>query len=140
ILFCCVSSEVARELRTRSIFRSEYHSGGRRGIQSAGAAPARKSFERLGRSTGGALSALIIVNGPPYPSRRNMSAAASPAAPPPMMTIEEGCTAVVALLFAGGVALSFTKIFFPICSTRQHWIESSAGARRASPVRRLKHA
>src|SRR6185437_6687353 len=100
ILFCCVSSEVARELRTRSIFRSEYHSGGRRGIHSAGAVPARKSLERLGRSTGGALSALSMVNAPPYPSRRSMSAAASPAPPPPMIRTEEGCTAEEALLDA----------------------------------------
>src|SRR5258708_14830604 len=94
IFFCLVSSDVAREFRTRSIFRSEYHSGGRSGIHSSSAVPARKSFERLGRSQGGALSALIIVNGPLYPSRRSMSAAASPAAPPPMMMIEEGCTVV----------------------------------------------
>src|ERR1700735_5559337 len=88
------SSEVTRELRTKSIFRSEYHSGGRSGIHSSGAVPARRSFERLGRSHGGALSALITVTGPLYPSRRSMSAAASPAAPPPLMMIEEGCAVV----------------------------------------------
>jgi hypothetical protein len=35
---------------------------------------------------------------------------------------------------------SRTKILSPSCSTRQQAIESSAGARSASPVRRLKHA
>jgi hypothetical protein len=35
---------------------------------------------------------------------------------------------------------SFTKTFSPACSMRQHWIMSSAGARKASPVFRLKYA
>ena len=100
----------------------------------------RGPLERLGRSHGGALSALIIVTGPLYPSRRSMSAAASPAAPPPIMMIEEGCAVVDTRLRPAGTTFSFTKTFSPTCSMCQHGIGSSAGARKASPVRRLKHA
>src|SRR5258708_9211766 len=52
---------------TNSMLRSLYHSGGRSGIHSSGAVPARKSFERLGRPQGGALPALTFVSRPPIP-------------------------------------------------------------------------
>src|SRR5215471_16794501 len=122
------------------MFRSEYHPGGRSGIQSSAAEPARKSLERLGRSQGGSPSALSMVTGPPYPLRRSISAAASPAAPPPMIRTEEGGAAFEIAAGPAGGSFPRTNRFSPACSTRQHGIGSSAGALRASPVRKLKQA
>ena len=72
-----------------------------------------------------------------------MSAAASPAAPPPTMTIDSGIGRAPdgdARVAAGLASFSLTKTLSPTRSTRQHAIGSSAGARSASPVRRLKQA
>ena len=87
----------------------------REALQLSGRGSGQKIFRKIGRSQGGALSALIIVNGPLYPSRRSMSAAAGPAAPPPMMMIEEGCIVVDTQLGAAGTTFSFTKTFSPTC-------------------------
>jgi len=95
----------------------------------------------LGRSTGGASSSLSITMLPSKRWRRSISAAANPAAPPPTMTIRCGP------VFARAVPLVSVALFFSRTnslssrnSTRQHATGLKAGARSASPVRRLKQA
>src|ERR1051326_8631983 len=68
-----------------------------------------------------------------------MSAAASPAAPPPTITTEFGAE-LGAGLAEGSPSFSRIKTLSPTFSTFQRAIGSSAGARNASPVRRLKQA
>jgi hypothetical protein len=73
-----------------------------------------------------------------------MSAAANPAAPPPTIATEAGVFGDLAvgdrLRGLGPASFSRTKALSPTRSTRQHGTESSAGARTASPVWRLKQA
>ncbi len=73
--------------------------------------------------------------------RRSISAAAKPAAPPPMITIFCGPPDVGAARLPGvGAAFSRTNTLPSRSSVDQHATGLSAGARTASPVRRLKHA
>jgi len=88
----------------------------------------------------------VLVIGPSYASRRSMSAAARPAAPPSTITTDAGAPAAVAraaqasTLGSARASFSRTKTTSPVRSTRQQAIGSSAGARTASRVRRLKQA
>ncbi len=84
-----------------------------------------------------------MTRSPSYRCRRSISAAAKPAAPPPTITIRSGAGGCWAPLFpvaGAGCFFRFTKIFPPLCSTAQQETGLMAGAERASPVRRLKHA
>jgi len=56
------------------------------------------------------------------------------------MTIESGRFAGRDFVAPGMAIFSRTKALLPMRSTRQQSIGSSAGARNASPVRRLKQA
>ena len=72
---------------------------------------------------------------------RSISAAANPAAPPPMITIFSGALTALARAFGVGRSRFSRTVIFPSrCSIFQHSIGSIAGARRASPLRKLKQA
>lgn len=78
---------------------------------------------------------------PAYPSRRRVSNAACAAAPPPMMTIDAGVSAASGNTGGDGVSRrARTTYLSPMHSTVQQSTGFSAGARMASPVRKLKQA